>query len=137
PELIDWDYRQLGHSVRGHPLAGLRQALRRLGLPDARAVNRMPDGRRVRFAGAVINRQRPGTANGVTFMTLEDETGWVNLIVWEAVFRRFEVVGKTAPLLGVTGKLQKAEGVVHLIAEELWIPDVAGRPKTAASRDFR
>jgi len=71
---IAWDYRASSHSTRGHPLLPMRAALREAGLPDARAVATMRDGVRVRYAGVVICRQTPGTASGVTFMTLEDES---------------------------------------------------------------
>ena len=70
-QAIDWDYQFSAHSTRGHPLAPLREALAAQNLPDARTVAGMPDGRQVRYAGLVICRQRPGTASGVTFMTLE------------------------------------------------------------------
>jgi len=85
-ENIEWDYRASSHSTRGHPLAPLRDVLRAQGLPDARTVSTLEDGRRVRYAGLVICRQRPGTAGGVTFMTLEDETGFVNVVIWTHVF---------------------------------------------------
>ena len=71
----------------------------------------------MRYAGLVICRQRPGTATGVVFMTLEDETGFVNVVVWSQVFEEHTVLVKTASFLGVTGKLQVQDGVVHLIAE--------------------
>ena len=72
-ETILWDYQASGHSSRAHLLKPLRPALEAQGLPTALQLNRMPDGRLVRYAGMVICRQRPGTAGGVTFMTLEDE----------------------------------------------------------------
>ena len=79
-ETIAWDYDASSHSTHGHPLAPLREVLKAQKLPDAKTVAGMRNGRRVRFAGLVICRQRPGTASGVTFMTLEDETGFVNLV---------------------------------------------------------
>jgi error-prone DNA polymerase len=135
-ETIGWDYVASGHSTRGHPLGPLRPQLEALGLPTARALTAMKDGRRARYAGMVICRQRPSTASGVTFMTLEDETGFVNLVLWKDVFGRHEIVAKTAYLLGVSGRIQAQEGVTHLIADELWIPDLDLRPETAGSRDF-
>jgi error-prone DNA polymerase len=114
----------------------LRAALTAEGLPDAGQVRAMPDGRRTRYAGLVICRQRPGTAGGVVFMTLEDETGFVNVVIWKNVFKRFMVLAKTASLIGVTGKLQVASGVTHLIAESLWIPRLDGHPRRKKSRDF-
>ncbi|HNT89470.1 MAG TPA: error-prone DNA polymerase, partial [Candidatus Hydrogenedentes bacterium] len=84
-EEIHWDYAFTEHSTRGHPLAPLREDLAAQGLPAAAAVQHMKNGSRVRYAGMVICRQRPGTAKGVLFMTLEDETGLVNLVVWQKV----------------------------------------------------
>ena len=70
-------------------------------------------------------------------MTLEDETGFVNLVVWEKVFKRYQTIAKTASLLGVSGKLQSQSGVVHLVAERLWIPQLSLHPQETKSRDFR
>jgi error-prone DNA polymerase len=135
-ETIAWDYQAAGLSTRGHPLGPLRDQLRQQGLPDAETVSSMRDGRRARYAGMVICRQRPSTARGVVFMTLEDETGFVNLVVWRDVFASFELIAKTAPFLGVTGKIQSQDGVTHLIAEELWVPRLDLQPAGAGSRDF-
>ena len=135
-DTIAWDYRFSAHSTRGHPLAPLRGALASRKLPDARAVAAMPDGRRVRYAGIVICRQRPSTASSVTFMTLEDETGFVNVVVWKRVFDEHAVLVRTASFLGVTGKLQSESGVVHIVADALWAPEIAARPPSAGSRDF-
>lgn len=75
------------------------------------------NGRRVTVAGLVILRQRPGTAKGVIFITLEDETGIVNVIVWRALYERFRRAVISGRLLRITGRLQCESGVVHLIAE--------------------
>ena len=88
----------------------------------------MRNGEKIRYAGLVICRQRPGTAAGVVFMTLEDETGFVNVVVWESVFQRYAVLAKTVSFLGITGKLQVEDGVVHLVAERLWKPRVELKP---------
>src|SRR5688500_1098768 len=135
-EEVGWDYRRTSHSTRRHPLEPMRASLIRHGLPDARAVALMQNGAKVRYAGLVICRQRPGTAGGVVFMTLEDETGFVNAVVWESVFQRYSVLAKTVSFLGITGKLQVEDGVVHLVAEELWEPRVELKPASAGSRDF-
>jgi error-prone DNA polymerase len=115
------------HSTRGHPMECIRAELRRKRLPTAEQIHRMGDGRRTRFVGMVICRQRPGTASGVTFYTLEDETGFVNLVVWRQVFDRHSRLAKTAVLLGVSGTIQARHGVVHLVADALWEPDVHPR----------
>ena len=135
-ETIGWDYRAANHSPRGHPLAPLRDTLREQGLPTAREIAALPDGRRVRYAGVVICRQRPGTAAGVTFMTMEDETGFVNLVVWKQVFDRFATLARSANFVGVAGRLQVEERVVHLIAERFFTPRLDARPHRTRSRDF-
>ncbi len=133
---VSWDYKASLHSARGHPMERVRPELLRRRVPDARTLNAMRSGRRVTYVGLVICRQRPRTETGVTFMTLEDETGFVNLVVWRPVFEKHEVVAKTAVLLEVRGHLQREAGVIHLIADELSnarLPDDPGRPR---SRDF-
>ncbi len=135
-ESIQWDYASSGHSTRDHPLAPLREALQAQGLPDAAAVRRMHDGKHIRYAGVVICRQRPSTAKGVVFMTLEDESGFVNVVLWQNVFQQFAVIAKTASFLGVTGKLQVANNVTHLVADQLWVPNLERSPQSRRSRDF-
>ena len=133
---IFWDYGASDHSTRGHPLAPLRDELRAKHWPDARTVSRGRDGQRIEYVGIVICRQQPGTASGVVFMTLEDETGFVNLVVWQQVFAEYAHVIRTTSLLGITGKLQVQEGIVHLIAERVWVPDLSRPVADVASRDF-
>ena len=135
-EEVSWDYRTTAHSPRRHPLEPLRRILADQGLPDARTVAKMSNGEKIHYAGLVICRQRPGTAGGVVFMTLEDETGFVNVVVWENVFQRYALLAKTVSFLGITGKLQVEDGVVHLVAEKFWQPDVKFKPSGAPSRDF-
>ena len=78
-----------------------------------------PEGARITVAGLVILRQRPGTAKGVIFLTLEDETGVVNIVVWRTLYERFRRAVIAGRLLRVTGRLQREAGVVHVIAEEI------------------
>ncbi|RLB41348.1 MAG: error-prone DNA polymerase, partial [Deltaproteobacteria bacterium] len=131
-----WDYRSSHHSTRGHPMRGLRHALRSRGIFEATRIHNCTHGDAIEYVGMVICRQRPGTASGVTFFTLEDETGFVNVVVWKQVFDRHAALAKTAALIGVTGEIQKADGVIHLIAKSLWAPDVALADQTHRSRDF-
>nr|HEX4313533.1 error-prone DNA polymerase [Kofleriaceae bacterium] len=133
---IFWDYQTSDHSVRGHPLGPLRGELRARGWPDARTVARGRDGQRLDYVGIVICRQQPGTAAGVTFMTLEDETGFVNLVVWPQVFEQYVTVARTQSLLGISGRLQVQEGIVHLIADRLWVPTLSTAIADVDSRDF-
>jgi error-prone DNA polymerase len=135
-ETVTWDYRASSHSVRGHPIASLRPALERQGLADARTVQAFQSGARVHYAGLVTHRQRPQTASGVTFMTLEDETGFVNLVIWDRVFQKFSVLVRTASLLGVTGTIESKENVVHLIVQRLWVPRNVKMRGSIKSRDF-
>jgi len=135
-ETITWDYRASSHSVRGHPMASMRPLFQRQGLPDAKTVQAMSSGIRVHYAGLVICRQRPATASNVTFMTLEDETGFVNLVIWDRVFQAYSVVARTASLLGVTGTIESKENVVHLIVERLWVPRSVKLRESITSRDF-
>jgi error-prone DNA polymerase len=135
-ETVAWDYETTGHSPRGHPLGAMRARLVALGLPDARTVAALPNGRRVRYAGLVIVRQRPATAKGVVFMTMEDETGFVNVVLWKDVFDRHALLAKTTSFLGVTGRIQRESDVVHVVAESLWEPDALHAPARTHSRDF-
>ncbi|MEZ4649512.1 MAG: error-prone DNA polymerase [Candidatus Eisenbacteria bacterium] len=135
-EEIAWDYETSSLSTRGHPLVPFRAELEAMGLPNAKTLNSGRGGARVRFAGVVLNRQRPGTAGGVTFMTLEDETGFVNLVIWQQVYEQFRLEVKTSAFLGVEGKLQVESGVVHLIADRFWIPQLTTTVQSGGSRDF-
>lgn len=135
-ESVGWDYASSGLSALTHPLGPLRDELTAQGLPDATTLSSLPDKRKVRYAGLVICRQRPGTASGVVFMTLEDETGFANIVVWTRVFEKHAVLIKTASFLGVTGALQVKDGVTHIIAEEFWPPKLKKKPRKIESRDF-
>ena len=136
-ELRNWDYRTTGHTTSPHPLAELRGQLAEQGLVDAGTVAGMQDGEWVRYAGIVIARQRPGTGKGVMFATLEDETGFANLIVWKKVYEKYRIIAKTASFLGVSGRIQAKDDVVHVVARKLWIPRVDEKPDEVKSRDFR
>jgi error-prone DNA polymerase len=135
-DTVAWDFRTMSLSARSHLLEPFRRELSAKGLPEARAVARMRDGRRVDYAGIVICRQRPGTASGVVFMTLEDETGFVNAILWPSVYEQCAVPARTLSFLGVSGKVQAADGVVHVVVDELWDPREYARPAAMPSRDF-
>ncbi|MFT3921607.1 MAG: error-prone DNA polymerase [Myxococcales bacterium] len=136
PEQVLWDYRTASHSPRGHPMAPLREWLAKRGILSAHEVRDLGQGKRVDCMGLVICRQRPGTATGVVFLTLEDEFGFVNVVVWSNVFERYQRVLRTASLLGVRGRVQTADGVTHVIAEELYVPELSIGPHQHHSRDF-
>ncbi len=136
-ERIAWDYRNASHSTAGHPLEPLRPWMRCHGLPDAQTVRATAnDGAPIHYAGLVICRQRPGNAGGVIFMTLEDETGFVNVVLWKTVFECYKVLAKTASFLGVTGVIQSRQDVVHIVAKKLWEPQERQAPVKLKSRDF-
>jgi error-prone DNA polymerase len=113
------DYRFLRMSLKAHPISFVRQRLdwRRV-TPSAR-LGEIADGTRVAVAGLVLVRQRPGTAKGVIFATLEDEGGIANVIVWPKVFERFRPVVLGARALLVTGTLQSQNGVIHIVARHI------------------
>jgi len=87
--------------------------------------------------GLVICRQRPSTAKGVTFLTLEDETGFVNLVVWQKVWDEFKILARTLNVMGVSGRIQAEDGVMHLVVERIWAPHLPREPVPTGSRDFR
>jgi error-prone DNA polymerase len=113
------DYAATGLTLKRHPLAFLRSELRRDGLVTAAELATLPLDRRLAIAGLVLIRQRPGSANGVVFITLEDETGIANLIVWPAILERFRRAALGATLLYCRGRLQREEGVIHIVVEDL------------------
>jgi error-prone DNA polymerase len=117
PAHVAEDYRTTGLSLKAHPCRFFRSLLTGLGaVPTARLAS-MTDGQRVTVGGLVLIRQRPGTAKGVIFATLEDETGVANAVVWPDVFTANRRVVMTAAFLVVSGRLQIASGVIHVVAE--------------------
>jgi error-prone DNA polymerase len=118
-EQIVEDYRTLALSLKSHPLALVRGALSKRGALKSEHLAEIRNGQRVRVAGLTLVRQRPGTASGVIFMTLEDETGIANIVVWPKIFEQFrpEVLG--ARLCAVQGRVQSESGVIHVVAEKL------------------
>ncbi len=113
------DYRSTGLTLRRHPLALLRERFIRRRVLTAQQLKAISSGSRVTTAGLVLLRQSPGTANNTTFMTLEDESGEVNVIVWQSVATNFRAPFLQSHLLEITGKIQHESGVTHLIAETL------------------
>ncbi len=130
------DYASLGLSLRRHPLALLRDKLTKRGVVAARELWDLPDGRWVTTAGLVITRQRPGSAGGVTFVTMEDEAGQVNLIVWKRVAEHQRAALLESRLLEVRGRLQREGDVQHVIAHRLTnLSELLG-DLVVESRDF-
>ena len=116
------DYNTTGLSLKRHPVVFAREELKRLKViptADLHDERRFPNGRRVKVAGLVLVRQRPGTASGVVFVTLEDETGIANLIVWSSIYDRYRQAARHATLLQVNGIVQRQGQVIHVIAHSL------------------
>jgi error-prone DNA polymerase len=113
------DYRALGFTLARHPLALLREGLARDGWLTAAEVAELPDGAPLRTGGIVVTRQRPGSAGGVIFVTLEDETGYVNLVVWSRIADAHRRAMLGARLLGVRGRLQREGEVRHVVVDAL------------------
>jgi error-prone DNA polymerase len=112
------DYETLRLSLKGHPVGFLRERLKARGAVSSRAYGEMKDGARVAVAGVVLVRQRPGKGN-VCFITLEDETGIVNVVLWQDRFQKYRPVVMGSRMMLVKGVVQRAEGVIHLIGEHL------------------
>jgi error-prone DNA polymerase len=120
-EQVVADYQTLRLSLKAHPMAFLRTSMARQGFVAASDLAQVVNNRRLQLAGLVLVRQRPGSAKGVCFITLEDETGVANLVVWPKVMAAFRKVIMTARLMQVTGRLQRdaASGVTHVVVETL------------------
>ena len=130
------DYRTAGLSLRAHPISFYRRQLDRLGIMPARKLVELTNDAPVCVAGLVLLRQRPSTAKGITFVTLEDETGTINLVVHQRTWDRFYRIARRAPAWIAHGCLENREGVVHLVVSRL--EDLAreiGELRTK-SRDF-
>jgi error-prone DNA polymerase len=138
------DYAATGLSLRQHPVAFLRADLRARGIVPCAALLASRDGQRLTVAGLVLVRQRPGTATGVIFITLEDETGIANLVIWSSLFERQRRIVLGAGMMACHGRVQREGDVIHVVAEQL--EDLSpllrtvgdrGQPIRIASRDFR
>jgi error-prone DNA polymerase len=135
-ELTESDYRMTGITFNGHPMRHLREMLRPNGVRSARDLLRARDGERVAMAGLVICRQRPGTAKGFVFLTLEDETGTLNVVVTPKRFERQALLISTSPLLLVRGTLQVEESVVNLRGEQFRSLRASAGEEWAKRHDF-
>ena len=113
------DYRRLSLSLKAHPTSFMRARLAARGVTRSDGLPPIRSGERVTIAGLVLVRQRPGTAKGVIFMTLEDEAGVANVIVWPKAFERLRAIVLGARFVAVTGKLQNEMGVIHIIADRM------------------
>ena len=135
-ELTEADYRMTGVSLNGHPMLHLRRLLQPNGVLSAMDVARRQDGERVAVAGLVICRQRPGTAKGFVFLTLEDETGMVNIVVTPKRFEQQALLISTSPLLLIRGVLQIEQTVVNVRADYFRALQAEVGAEYAKSHDF-
>ena len=129
------DYRQSGLTIGPHVMEHLRGGLRRRGCLSAAELRDTPDGRPVRTAGFVVVRQRPGSARGFCFLTLEDETGTSNAVLTPREFHRFRAPLHAAAIVEIAGPLQNVDGVIHVRVREL-VP-LAPREHLPDSHDYR
>jgi error-prone DNA polymerase len=118
-EHVHQDYETLRLSLKGHPVSFLRGKLAPRSVRCTRDLESIPNGQLVTIAGLVLVRQRPGTASGVVFMTLEDETGIANAVLWKTVFDQYRRVVMGARMVAIEGVVQKADEVTHIVAKRL------------------
>ncbi|HYO25703.1 MAG TPA: OB-fold nucleic acid binding domain-containing protein, partial [Lacipirellulaceae bacterium] len=126
-----------GLTLRAHPVSFFRAELDRMAVTPASALFKWTHGRSVKVAGLVLMRQRPGTAKGITFVTLEDETGIANLIIHARVWKRYELAARRATALLASGRLERKDRVVHVIVQRLENLESRLQQLRHHSRDFR
>ena len=136
-EEVASDYSTTGMSLKAHPISFLRRDLRKKRCVCASELPKLRDGRHVRVAGLVLMRQRPGTAKGITFVTIEDETGSMNLVLFPKVWERFFQVAQSSRVWLVDGKLENREGVIHVIVGRLTQLEGENLNVSIKPRDFR
>jgi error-prone DNA polymerase len=134
-ERLDADYRSTGLTIGPHPMHYRRADMKALGVTPARDLERVPHGGMVRVAGSVVVRQRPGTAKGIVFLSIEDETGIANAVVMPDTFDSFRLTLVSEPYLLIEGKVQNVEGVIHVLARRIEALRIDAA--TAPSHDFR
>ena len=131
------DYASIGLTLGPHPLALIRSTLSELGLSTREELYRQSHGKIAKVAGLVIARQRPASANNVTFVTLEDETGSINLVVWKNIAEQYASILLDASVIGASGKIQRKGDVLHLLTDQLIDLSYLIDNLTIQSRDFR
>jgi error-prone DNA polymerase len=154
-EVLSLDYSRVRLSIDDHPMRYLREGLRRRSVITAEGLSSLPAGQRVCVAGLVTARQRPGTASGVVFITMEDETGIMNLILYSSVFERYRAAAQHSSLLLVTGKVERQDpapgsidlrdpkqahgvsAIIHVLVESAERLKMPGPRLSHSSRDFR
>jgi error-prone DNA polymerase len=136
-EQVFADYRTAGFSLKNHPMAFFREQLDGLRVVPATGLKTVRDGRRIRVAGIVLMRQRPGTAKGITFVTLEDETGIVNVVVRPEVWNRYYSIARSSSAWIAHGTLESRDTVIHVVVNRLEDLSATLGELQSRSRDFR
>jgi error-prone DNA polymerase len=131
------DYQATGLSLRDHPMKFIRPILEKMRIAKASDLAILPLDCRLKVAGLTLMRQRPGTASGITFVTLEDETGFANLIVRPEIWERYHAAARTATAMLAHGRLQRQEKVIHVLVTRLDDLSEMLAEIDPRSRDFR
>jgi error-prone DNA polymerase len=136
-EQVFADYRAAGLSIRGHPIEFYRERLEKLRVLPIERLEKLRHNRLVRVGGIVLLRQRPATAKGVTFVTLEDETGAANLVLFHQIWKQFYRIVRASPAWIVQGRLERVESVIHVVVSR--VEDLSEQMRTLNTkpRDFR
>jgi error-prone DNA polymerase len=135
-EEVATDYQSTGLSLHAHPVSFCREQLEQLGITPANQLSQLPDNQHVRVAGLVLLRQRPSTARGITFVTLEDETGVINLVIHQQTWNRFYTLARRSHAWIAEGRIESRDSVIHLVVER--IADLSEKISVQVpSRDFK
>ncbi len=135
-EQVNADYTMTGLSLKAHPMGLLRGELDRLNIISTAALQNTPDKTQVRVAGLVLVRQQPSTSKGTIFVTLEDETGIANLVVWPRTWQRYRHIARDAVALVAQGKVERNDSVIHVIPNVLEDLSQSLKGLASRSRDF-
>jgi error-prone DNA polymerase len=136
-QLVFLDYHAVGMSIYGHPMESVREALRAGGAIDSKELEAMPNRRLVTVAGLVTVRQRPATAGGTIFLLLEDELGYVNVVVPQPLVAKNEEVVKRAPFVLVQGRVENDGAAISLVGQRFKELEMEGRALTHQAHEFR
>ena len=135
-EEVATDYKSTGLSLQAHPISFCRQELEHLGVIPADQLPCLPGNQPARVAGLVLLRQRPSTARGITFVTLEDETGVINLVIHQRTWQKFYTIARRAHAWIASGRLESRNSVIHLVVDQ--IADLSEQISIEVpSRDFK
>ena len=136
-EEVYTDYATTGVSLKGHPIGFYRGKLEQLRVTPASGLPNVSNGRFIRVAGLILLRQRPGTAKGITFVTMEDETGSINLVIRPETWKHYYLLCKQSNAWLVHGILENRQGVIHVLVGRVEDLRTVIRPLDVQSRDFR